>query len=166
MKYIALINSYEIQIDHDDIFSIVGSGAWHMNSSRSDIHGGRFYFTRNLPARNGHRECVRLHRMLVNADAGTIVDHVNGNTLDCRKENLRIVDVCTNTINSAPYTKHRGVSFEKKKKLWRARIQVNGKSISLGRFKNITDAIEAYTTAERTYGYDVIRSGQLTSLGE
>src|ERR1044072_5764222 len=46
---------------------------------------------------NNHR--VLLHRFIMGAKKGEIVDHINGNVLDNRRENLRIVDRSTNAHN-------------------------------------------------------------------
>lgn len=42
---------------------------------------------------------VTLHRFIANAEKGDIVDHINGNIYDNRRENLRIVDRSLNAFN-------------------------------------------------------------------
>lgn len=161
MSRYALIGGYEILIDQNDMEKIATFGPWSMNSSKKDKAKGRLYFAHNLPEVNGKRKCVKLHRIIAGATEWQTVDHRNGNTLDCRKENLRIVDTRTNVINAAQAKENRGITYEKKKKLWRARIQVFGKSVSLGRFKQLEDANEAYRKAENEYGYSAIRERRM-----
>ncbi len=77
---------------------------------------------------------------------GLMVDHINGNTLDNRRKNLRIVNARKNAQNR---TYHRlgklaGVSFDSKCNRWRARVSLNGKVKSLGRYKSKYIAHKVY----------------------
>jgi hypothetical protein len=162
MKSFALIGGYEVLIDREDSDKVAEFGPWYMNSPSPDKKVGRFYFAHNLPERNGKRECVRLHRMITGATKGQIVDHINGDTLDCRKVNLRITDAHTNATNAKAYSENRGVNWDAEYSKWRARIQVNGKSVSLGRHDTKDQAIAAYKKAEKEYGYAEIR-GRVTA---
>ncbi|MGD0053077.1 MAG: HNH endonuclease [Vulcanimicrobiaceae bacterium] len=78
---------------------------------------------------------------------GFDVDHLNGNLLDCRRENLRIVP---HSINAQNHTRNRrnasgfrGVSFHKLTNRWRARAFLSGRETSLGEFDDILDAAQA-----------------------
>lgn len=77
------------------------------------------------------------------------IDHINGDKLDNRIENLREV---TNGEN-AQNRKVRGVSFDHRKveRPWRARIMVNGRSISLGYFDTEQEALNEYQRAKLVY---------------
>lgn len=50
---------------------------------------------------DGSRNNIRMHRLILGLDSrsGGIVDHINGCTLDNRRENLRVVDHSTNMKN-------------------------------------------------------------------
>ena len=96
-----------------------------------------------------------LHRIITNAPKGYEVDHIDRNTLNNRRENLRI---CTRQENSRNKTKQRnntsgykGVSWDKAKKKWRAFISVDKKQIFLGRYDNIEEAIKARQQADIKY---------------
>jgi hypothetical protein len=102
-------------------------------------------------------ECIFLHRFLcgIKYRDKEIVDHINGNTLDNRKCNLRI---CTNAENlrnqkrsKRNKTGYKGVSFDKNRKKYKACIRVNGIGIFLGRFNNPIVAYEAYCEASKKY---------------
>ena len=84
-----------------------------------------------------------------------VVDHINMNPLDNRKCNLRICTMQQNNFNKKEQTNNTsgrvGVTWDKQTNKWRAQIQVNGKSIKLGRFKNKEDAIKARLQAEMKY---------------
>ena len=73
-----------------------------------------------------------------------IIDHINGDKLDNRIENLRSATVGqnqhnrkTNTNNTSGY---KGVCWDKAMKKWRARIKLEDKSIHLGYFTNAEEA--------------------------
>ena len=84
------------------------------------------------------------------------IDHINGNTLDNRKNNLRI---CTNRENTSNRTKLGtnntsgilGVRFDNRRNKWYADIQYKGKCIFLGYFNIKEDAIKARIDAEKSY---------------
>lgn len=94
---------------------------------------------------------TRLHRLIMNAEPGTVVDHINGNPLDNRKSNLRITDNTKNVRNSIGSKRNvvgaRGISATKNGK-FRARIMVDRKEIRLGIFDDLESAIEARRIAE------------------
>ena len=72
------------------------------------------------------------------------IDHINGNTLDNRIENLRKVTVTENQYNSKKRKDNtsgiKGVSWYKRDSKWRAQIKVNGKNIHLGTYTDIVEA--------------------------
>lgn len=90
-----------------------------------------------------NNKVVSLHRFITKAKRGDSVDHINGNKLDNRLENLR---VCTHKQNMAN-RKHKGVYFLKQKKRFIARVKTNGKHTYVGSFKLEEDAIKAYQKA-------------------
>ena len=83
------------------------------------------------------------------------VDHINGNRADNRWCNLRSATRPQNGRNTAIGTSNKsgckGVSFRKDTSKWHARIVVDGKTILLGNFSLIEDAISARKTAEMKY---------------
>ena len=98
-----------------------------------------------------------LHRIIMDATKRTeIVDHINGNIYDNRRENLRIGNKSDNGSNLRHLPIHntsgfKGVHYDKVNHKWRARIQVNGKHIHLGRFKDKIEAAKAYDEAAIKY---------------
>jgi hypothetical protein len=81
------------------------------------------------------------------------VDHINRDTLDNRKQNLRI---CTHQENSCNLTKrenttskYRGVNYQKRRNNWRARITYKGKEYHLGEFNTEEEAFKARIKAEK-----------------
>lgn len=74
-----------------------------------------------------------------------VVDHINGDKLDNRVENLQIVTNRYNTSKDKKGTsKYTGVCWDKSIKRWKASIKINGKSQHLGSFKSEYEAHLAY----------------------
>lgn len=89
-----------------------------------------------------------MHRLLMDAPKGMVVDHINGDPLDNRRSNLRICTQRDNTRNS----KGTGTSLDKRRGTWRAEITVNRKRYYVGTgFKTQEDAMRAYDKAARRH---------------
>lgn len=107
-----------------------------------------------------------LHRFLLNVPDNKITDHINGNTLDNRINNLRI---CSQSENS----KNRVYKSSKGKipgvyqqygpnSRWSARINYNYKTIHIGTFDTYEEAVKArYEAEDKYFGEFKARSGQL-----
>ena len=86
-------------------------------------------------------------------DGEIMVDHTNRNRLDNRKNNIRICYVGDNNKNRSLNFNSKsgviGVSWRSKRNKWRAEICKDGKSKTIGEFKNIEDAIKSRLKAEK-----------------
>jgi len=130
MNRILLKSGQEVYIDEED-YSFLSKFNWYNN--------GKGYALTSI---NG--KVIRMHRLLTNCDKNQEVDHINGNTLDNRKNNLRVCSHKENSRNvkipSHNTTGYKGVSFNKRKNKYRAYIKYNQKQIHLGYF---TDKLQA-----------------------
>ncbi len=92
---------------------------------------------------------VYLHRFVAGARKGQIVDHINGDTLDCRKANLRIVSALENCLNRRGNVRsksgYKGVVVRGGR--FAAQIKLRGITIPLGRFDTAESAAKAYDAA-------------------
>lgn len=126
----------------------MGSWCVRVSPGRKDL----FYFQHRTK-----QGLIEMHRFIMNFPKGKYVDHINHNTLDNRKCNLRICNNADNIRNGKIRTNnksgHTGVSLNKTKTKWEANIKVNYKSIYLGVYSNIEDAIKARKEAEKKYFY-------------
>lgn len=86
-----------------------------------------------LPGEKGRR--TYLHRFLLCPPLGIVVDHIDGDGLNCARANLRLASVSSNAAwgkQRRRKSKYRGVIWSKNR--WQARGQHAGKSFYLGRF--------------------------------
>ncbi len=94
---------------------------------------------------------IRLHRFLLGHPKNQVVDHINGNTLDNRKSNLRACSTKENVRNSKTpknnTSGYKGVTWKPSKNKYRAFIKVDRKQIHLGYFDDPQKAHEAYKVA-------------------
>ena len=94
-----------------------------------------------------------MHKIITNTDENTIIDHINRDKLDNRKENFRYATKSENRINSKTRIDNvsgiQGVRFEEGK--WRVRISVNGGYKHLGMFDDFEEAIKTRLEAENKY---------------
>lgn len=110
-------------------------------------------------------ERISSHRMIMNAPKGLEVDHINHNTLDNRRENLRIVSHIVNMANRARQTNNKtginGVYFMKSNGRYYAQISVNGKRKNLGCYRTFEEAKEARINGEKKYRDPFITAGTI-----
>lgn len=109
------------------------------------------------PRREGKRLSIYMHRVIAErlGLVGTDIDHIDGDTLNNRRDNLRAVSRRENTRNvrgpkagsKSPYmgvTRHNIVG-------WTARIRIEGRRIYLGWFRTAEEANSARLAAERQH---------------
>ena len=106
-------------------------------------------------------KALRLHRVAWFLHYGVWpkqgLDHINRVRSDNKITNLRDVSRKENQRNLSKANNNNsgvtGVCMRKDNGRWKAQIQVDGRSIHLGYFENIKDAIEARISAEQSYGF-------------
>lgn len=136
----ALDDGRIVTIDAADAL-LVAPHHWYVTSGK----GRPDYVVASLKGR-----AFYLHRFLMEAGPGMIVDHINGDTFDNRRANLRFVTHQQNMANSKRRrhnTMYKGVQIRCDGKKWVARIQVDRKMIHLGSFLTPEDAARAYDKA-------------------
>ena len=96
-----------------------------------------------------------LHRIIMDDPEDLIVDHINRNPLDNRRDNLRIVSIQENSMNLNMRKTNKsgitGVCWDKNVNKWVAKITYKYKRIHLGCFDNLEDARKARKDAEMKY---------------
>lgn len=140
----------------DDIDADLAEFKWF---ARRRDHASRYYAARRNPTRKPTQICMgalilerKLGRELTK---GEYTDHIDRNSLNNCRENLRVATRSQNAANSKRRSDNKsglkGICFFPDRKKYRAEIRVNGKRIRLGYFADPKAAHEAYLAAARRY---------------
>lgn len=110
-----------------------------------------------------------MHRLILNAPENMEVDHINGNRLDNRRENLRLCNSSQNKCNRGPRkdnkSGYKGVSWHGQRQKWTVRIKTPyGKYLSLGLYDDKKEAAMAYNKASVEYHGEFAFINKLQSL--
>jgi hypothetical protein len=140
----------KIAIIDDEDLELVKDYKWCAMKTRNTYYA--IAYIKGSGKKNSKR--MLLHRLVLGANTGQQIDHINGDGLDCRKENLRFCNYAENQQNQAPKigtSKYKGVHWNKVNKKWLVQIRNNGKREYLGYFKNEIEAAYAYNEAAIKY---------------
>ena len=124
---------------------------------RAFENGGIWYAATTMRCPHCNRKwLVPLHRLVMRAKGGELIDHRNGDGLDNRKENLRICTHAENMRNRRRRkrcaSQFKGV-FRDGPNRWRAAIHFNKQVFRLGSFRTELDAAKAYDAkAKQLFG--------------
>lgn len=148
IAYVTLTKGYEAVIDAEDV-SLVSENNW------TAIPSGNTAYAVRRSILGGKKSVRTMHRLIIGDPKGLLVDHINGNGLDNRKENLRTATKSQNmhnaTIRKDNKTGYKGVSWDKAAKKYRAEIRIFRKGIFLGLFECPKEASLAYIEACKRY---------------
>jgi hypothetical protein len=120
-------------------------------------NGGSFYAHRYVTnKKTGKEKIVFMHREIIKAPKGMLIDHINHDGMDNRSANLREAmpwqNICHRKKYSGKYTsKYIGVSRSKGKRKWEAQVGHNKKTIRLGSFDSEVEAAKARDRAAKKY---------------
>ena len=147
MKIIKLTQNKETVIDDCD-FELASKYKWY-------FLGNGYAATRPWDKIKKTYSTIYLHRLIMKPKNGLLVDHINRDKLDNRRNNLRLCthkeNIRNGKVRSTNTTGHKGVHLDKRTNNWIARICVDYKSIHLGVSASLEKAIEMRTNAEIKY---------------
>lgn len=92
-----------------------------------------------------------LHRFIMNPQRCLVVDHIDRNPLNNRRENLRIVTQVENGLNSITSDRSLGVSIDRTHNTWKAYYHNGKHRINVGTYKTKEQAIIARVTAVEAF---------------
>jgi hypothetical protein len=133
---------------------LVSSEDVHL-AMRHNWHVSAYGYAVTNVYKNGVRTQIKLHRLIMGVEDEN-VDHINMDTLDNRRGNLRHANWSHNAANRTKITewrgrtctsKYKGVSWHKKNQRWVAYIKRDQKRIYLGSFGDQIEAANAYNRA-------------------
>lgn len=116
--------------------------------------GNKHYVTAMacIPGTKGKKlKTVYFHRLILNAEPGDVIDHMDGDTLNNQRNNLRIVTSMQNTRNQKKRIPELATSqfkgIHRVRNKWRAAIRDEGRNIHLGYFVSQFEAALSYDIA-------------------
>lgn len=125
-----------------DVLDLIKQWRWSVSTC-----SGMKYVVHSSSIKGGKpKKTIYLHRYIMGAITfEQKVDHINGDTLDNRRENLRVTSSVVNVLNRIHTNSNntsgvRGIAWSKQKQLWRARIKVRNRCLHLGHFKTVDSA--------------------------
>lgn len=145
---ILLTDGHHAKIDVDD-HSLISNYKWH--AWRHPKSGYVYARRRIYDSLSKTERIVYMHRELLAATSGQLVDHKNHDTLDNTRSNIRIASSAQNSQNSrlrrCNTSGFKGVQWLSANRKWRAFISNNGSTLHLGLFKDRVEAAKAYDRA-------------------
>lgn len=161
-KTIQLTQNKVALIDDED-FDFLNQWKWYFNYN----YAKRTLNLKKQKFEKRKSKIIYMHRVIVNAQNGQIIDHINGNTLDNRKSNLRVCTHSQNLQNSKIKTgKYKGVSWHKSSNKWLAKIGGTNSRIHIGLFSSKEEAALAYNEAALKYYGEFARLNEIHAEGK
>lgn len=143
MKKIKLTQNKHALVDDED-YEYLNQWKWQVVNMKDTFYAHRKIWLK----REKRYKTICMHRIIMNAPNGRVVDHINHNSLDNQRENLRICTQSQNLGNSRLRSDNKsgikGVYWSKNRNKWVAQIRINSKSKYLGIFTDINVAKNVY----------------------
>lgn len=164
LAYVRLTRGYTAVIDAADVGFVEGFN-WH-----SAVFKGTAYAVRNAPKPCGGQSTLRMHRIITSAQESLVVDHINGDGLDNRRQNLRVVSHALNMRNQSLRSDNKsglkGIRWREPTQKWNAYINVDGKHYSLGHYATKEEAYAAYIEGSKRFHGEFARAAQGMPISE
>lgn len=146
---------------NNNLYAIVDDLDYNMLIKHKWYLSKKGYAVRNRKSVNGIKDIspISMHGLVLGFKDGFVIDHINNNKLDNRKENLRFITNRQNIRRRGKQknskTGYKGVYVCKTKGLkslrYQVYIRVNKKLLFIGYFKNKIEAARAYNVASKKY---------------
>lgn len=128
-------------------FALVDDEDYEEIDKHTWVVGSHGYAQRGV-YQEGKTTIILLHRKIIGAQKGQIVDHINRDKLDNRRSNLRIANQAQNMRNcdvrKTNTSGYKGVHWHKQNQKWKVEITKDYKNIHIGTFDDLEEAARAY----------------------
>lgn len=147
MKYIKLTQGKKAKVC-DCHYELVAQHKWLFDGH----YAARQQWLKDEKRYQGYR----MHAVIMDTPKGMDTDHINGDKIDNRCSNLRVVTRSQNKVNSATKRRdnksgYQGVHYDKSRGKWMAHISIEGRMKNLGRFETLIGALAARSIAEHKH---------------
>ena len=136
-------------IDIEDYDKLEGRTWYRAGAKAQYVVAGKSYKCEETGERK--YEALYLHRVIMDAPANLTVDHINTDTFDCRKSNLRLATTQENCWNRSSkangLSKYKGLCTSTEGRTWQARITKDNITTILGSYPSERQAAVAYDKA-------------------
>jgi hypothetical protein len=154
MKEIPLTQGKVALVDDED-YSELSKYKWYAHK------GGNTYYADRHPKKiENLTKTITMHLFLMGPHQKRMqIDHVNGNGLDNRRENLRVITCRQNQQNQhvSKTSIYPGVYRDKRDNRWCAIIRINKQRIHLGTFESEIDAFNRYCDRLKQIGETLLK---------
>lgn len=162
MKEIPLSRGLVAIVDDEDFDWL---NQWKWSASKMGTKAlPMFYAVRTIWKDGKTVEVIPMHRLIMKAQKGQVVDHINRNPLDNQKANLRLCSQADNSLNRVANkdgtSKFKGVCWISSRKKWE--VSFRGKFV--GRYDSETEAARAYNEAAASYSPEFSRLNVLEEI--
>ena len=145
---------FKFLIDKEDI-ERCSKISWAILHSKLKEDWREYFYAKSCQNIPEYNKSMLLHRFVMNAPPDKMVDHIDLNTLNTRKSNLRLCDRNQNMRHSRGRSDNtsgiKGVTWDKSSDKWMAYIYMNTKFINLGYYDDINKAADIRKQAELKY---------------
>ncbi len=160
MKEIKLTKGKIALVDDED-YEYINQWRWKLSTSGYAI---RTVCVKNDLGINRFTSLI-MHRVIMDAKKGEVIDHIDCDRLNNTKNNLRFCSVGENCMNRLKGKKntsgYKGVSWHKRDKRWIASIKINGVAVHLGSYNNVIEAVNAYDKSAKKYFGEFAKTNNL-----
>lgn len=142
MKIIKLTQNKVALVDDED-FCLVSRYKWHVaisshNYEEYDSIWHYPIYAKSCTYKDGNQGVIYMHRLIMNAQKGQIVDHIDRNGLNNTRSNLRFATNSLNLANLAKHSINKSSIFKgvhRKGQMWRASVTKDGIKFCKAKFK-------------------------------
>lgn len=139
----------------DEDFDFLNQWKWYAFQPKNNK---TMYAFRTKGHGKGIKKSFAMHFVLMKPAKGLVTDHINGDGLDNRRENLRICTTAENMRNRTRLNKNnksgfKGVSWQEDHSAWRATVMFNRKQYFGGFYDTVKEAAKGYNQlAKKLFG--------------
>ena len=149
MQPIILNRGQGVALVDDEDFAVLNQYRWRKHRVKGT---NLVYVYASIP----NRRPLAMHRVVMKATKGQVVDHINGDGLDNRKSNLRVCTTAQNIRNQAPNpakgtSRYKGVYWRSNRSCWITQLVLNQQKVVRKHFQTEEDAAQHYDYLARKH---------------